>query len=206
MRETVELLASAIHDAKNQLFFAENAVAAITNRHGIDGRAVIAAIEQATGRLTGALRAYQLTRGEMRPSISAIAVSHLIEDLASIHRARLSSQGLAFDISCQADEIWPLDRDLVIDTINNCIQNAARYAKSCVALSAVVEDGKLLLSVEDDGQGFPATPAGNICDNGVGLHIGRHIARMHERHGRHGELRTFTGGRLGGAVAELSLP
>ena len=206
MRETVELLASAIHDAKNQLFFAENAIASIAAEHCIDGSAVLNAIELAAERLTRALLTYQLSRGDMRPSISAVAVSGLIEDLGSIHQARLTYQGLALNVSCDADGIWPLDRDLVIDTLNNTIQNAARFARSQIVLSALIDNGRLVLRVEDDGPGFSSKPVKEKSGTGLGLHIGDRIAYLHERHGRRGELKTFTGGRLGGAVTELVLP
>jgi K+-sensing histidine kinase KdpD len=206
MRETVELLASAIHDAKNQLFFAENAVATIAAEHSIDGSAVLNAIELAAERLTRALLAYQLSSGDMRPSISAVTVNDLIEDLGSIHQARLTHQGLVLELSCDVDSIWPLDRDLVIDTLNNTIQNAARYARSRIALSAQINDGRLLLRVEDDGPGFAASSVKEKSCTGLGLHIGDRIAHLHERRGRRGELNSFNGGRFGGAVTELNLP
>ena len=48
-----------------------------------------------------------------------------------------------------------LDGAFVAQVFGNLVANAARYAGSAVALSLAETDGGLLLTVADDGPGFP---------------------------------------------------
>lgn len=47
-----------------------------------------------------------------------------------------------------------LDRELVTQACENLLVNAARYAREHVALSVTAADGRLAVTVEDDGPGF----------------------------------------------------
>ena len=51
-----------------------------------------------------------------------------------------------------------LDRELVTQACENLLTNAARYARAHVAISVMAADGRLAVTVEDDGPGF--TPEG----------------------------------------------
>jgi two-component sensor histidine kinase len=87
--------------------------------------------------------------------------------------------------------------------LNNAVQNAGRFARSQVRLSAKAEPGGYLtLRVEDDGPGFSSFPP----KNGVGLMVGQRLADLHVRHERHGTLQLRNGSALGGAIFELTLP
>lgn len=209
--QSIDVLASAIHDAKNQLFFADSLAAAAAKQHGLDMNPIRDAMEHATSRLTRALLAYRLDSGVQPLSISAVAVHGLLEDALSICRPHYVHLGLTLESHCNVDGVWPLDRDLILDTITNGLENAARFARSKTILSAQVEDGLLSIRIEDDGCGIatgdifePTTDSkGN---SGLGLHIGRQIVCMHRRRDRHGVLNLHNGGLLGGAVLELTLP
>lgn len=52
------------------------------------------------------------------------------------------------------EESLCLDRGLIFQVCDNLLSNAVRYAESRVALGVQVEDGGLLLTVSDDGEGF----------------------------------------------------
>ena len=97
---------------------------------------------------------------------------------------------------------WPLDRDLVTDMLNNAIQNAGRHAGSHVHLDARLDDGWLVLSVEDDGPGFATLPP----PYGTGLMVAERLAALHVRRGRQGSLLLRNGAGQGGARFELRLP
>ena len=51
-----------------------------------------------------------------------------------------------------------LDQELVTQACENLLANAARYARERVAISVMAADGRLAVTVEDDGPGF--TPEG----------------------------------------------
>lgn len=206
MPQSIEVLASAIHDAKNQMFFADNLAASLADRHRIDLVPLREAIERASSRLTRALMAYRLESGLLPLSISAASVPALVEDAVAIAHGQYEHLGLRLEARCEAEALWPLDRDLVLDAISNALENAARFARSRVSIETSAEDGMLIIRVCDDGHG-PAGHQENAAPSnarGLGLHIGRKIAQLHQRHGRCGELRFDA--QPGGAVFELRLP
>lgn len=201
MHRLLDALASGVHDAKNQLFFAESQIAAAEARHGIDLGEARYAIEIAAGRLSRTLAAYRLLRDDARIALLPTVVADLCEEIALDQRRHLEKAGIALAVICSVRDEWPLDRDLVTDVINNAVQNAGRHAHSRIVLDARLEDDTLVFRVEDDGPGF-ADP----LQRGTGLVVAERIARLHERGGRHGSLTLTNGGSLGGAMFMLRLP
>ena len=78
----LDLLASGIHDAKNQLFSAETLIAAAEARHGIDLGEARFAIQAAAGRLNQTLAAYRQLRHETRIALIPTVVDELCEEAA----------------------------------------------------------------------------------------------------------------------------
>lgn len=206
MAQSIEVLASAIHDAKNQLFFADNLIADVAAKHDIDLGTLREAIDRASSRLTRALLAYRLESGLLPLSISAASVHALIEDAVAIARAQYAHLGLHLESRCDVDGPWPFDRDLVLDVIGNALENAARFARAKVVLEARVDDGMLSIRISDDGGGLGTDAPATTPAHGLGLHIGRRIARLHQRRGQSGELSLHNAELGGGAVFELRLP
>lgn len=202
MHTLLDILASGIHDAKNQLFQAESMLLDTETRHGIDLSEARYTIEAAAGRLTRTLTAYRLGRHEQALSIVPVVVNDLCDEVALAQRHHLASAQLALEVDCQVIDVWPLDRDLLTDILNNAVQNAGRHAKARVRLSALADDGGLLLTVEDDGDGFASPGAAT----GTGLRLAETLADLHIRKGRHGHLRLDNNSSLGGARFSLWLP
>lgn len=202
MDPTLDILASGIHDTKNQLFLAESLVATAESRHGIDLSEARYALEAAATRLNRTLTAYRLLRDGCRLSPIPVVVSDLCEEVALGQRMHLAQAGIELAIDCQANEAWLLDRDLVTDMLNNAVQNAARFARNRIRLSAGEDDDGLWLRVEDDGPGFATLPP----RLGTGLLVAERLAHLHARQGRCGRLLLDNGGTLGGACFTLHLP
>lgn len=105
------------------------------------------------------------------------------------------------------------DLELIMETVENLLQNAFRYAREKVEITVQRHKNKLIVYVRDDGEGFSEKAliegdavyfregkAGEEEDGHFG--IGLSIARMlSEKHG--GELRLFNSIE-GGAVAAVS--
>lgn len=203
----LDILTSGVHDAKNQLFLAESLIVQAEAEHGIKLDEARFAIEQAAARLNQTLTAYKLRRhagGGL--SIDMVCVADLLEEAAIMNSAHCLHLGVAFTFQCLVDQSWLLDRELVLDMLSNAIQNAGRHAKTCVHASATIDQGFLLLRVEDDGPGFSTPDIERMAGQGVGLFVARELASQHENHGVHGNLRLSNGGRFGGAVFEVRLP
>lgn len=203
MLQIVDIMASGVHDAKNQLFLAESLIAAAEAEHRLDLGEVRYAIEAAATRLSRALSAYQLLRENGQLSLVPVIVGDLCEEIALGQQRHLAAQGVTLSVDNTVLDEWPLDRDLVSDMLNNAVQNAARSARSAICLSTAIDDeGMLLLRVEDDGPGFARLPP----VPGIGLTVAQRLAELHHRRGRSGHLTLDNGGRLGGAIFEVRLP
>ena len=205
MKKELDVLASAIHDAKNQLFFAETAAAEISARENIDLGQIRSAIEQANSRLINALTFYRVMDEGLGVAISIVPVTDVMEDGLALCGEQLRQLGIDVQINSKTDAIWPIDRDLIIDMMNNAMQNAGRHARHSIRISAREEDGWLVMTVEDDGPGVPVGDAWK-ARAGIGLFVAERVAALHRRHEREGRICLYNGGELGGAVFELWLP
>ena len=207
MNHSLDILTSGVHDAKNQLFLAESLIVQAEAEHGIKLDDARLAIEQAASRLNKTLAAYKLHRHVGASlSINMIGVADLLEEAAIMNAPYCRNRGVTFSFDCAVDQSWLLDQELVLDMLSNAIQNASRHAKTCVHASASIDQGFLLLRVEDDGPGFSTPDIDQMAELGIGLAVARELARQHENHGTHGNLQLFNGGHLGGAVFEVRLP
>lgn len=202
MHHLLDVLASGIHDAKNQLFIAETQIAAREAELDIDLGEARYAIEAAAERLSRTLVAYRLLRHDAQLAIVPANIADLCDEIVLEQGKHLATSGIKLTVDCQAFDGWPLDRELVTDMLNNAVQNAGRFARSHVHLSAIENADSLTLRVEDDGPGFSSLPP----KKGVGLMVGERLAELHTRHERHGTLQLRNGSPLGGAIFELSLP
>lgn len=202
MHKLLDILASGVHDAKNQLFIAESIIAAAEAEHGIAMGEARYAIEAAANRLSRTLAAYHLLRHDASLAVTPVIVGDLCDEVMLAQQSHLAGKEIALSIDCRVLDEWPLDRDLVTDMLNNAVQNAGRHARRAIRLSATCEDGWLLLCVEDDGPGFASIPP----EQGTGLMVAERLARIHVRRDRHGSLNLSNGGELGGARVELRLP
>ena len=200
--KALDLLASGIHDAKNQLFSAESLIAAAEAQHGIDLGEALFAIQSAAGRLNQTLAAYRQLRHEIRIALIPTVIDDLCEEVALDQRHHLAAGNIRLELDCHAPDAWPVDRELLTDMLNNAVQNAARHARSCVRLSCGEDAEGLWLCVEDDGPGFAHIPP----SSGTGLLLAASLAEMHKRHGRQGRLELANDSALGGARFTLRLP
>jgi len=109
------------------------------------------------------------------------------------------------------------DRELVASVIANVITNATRYAGHALLISIEEEDEQLVISVNDDGPGYPARLLerqqdyalgidGQSGSTGLGLYFAARIAALHERDGVQGRIEIANGGALGGGLFRLYLP
>ncbi|MCP5267516.1 MAG: sensor histidine kinase [Zoogloeaceae bacterium] len=201
MHQLLDVLASGVHDTKNQLFCAEAHIAETEKKHGIDLSEARYAIEAAAQRLSRTLTAYHLLRDGASLAVVPTLAEDLCSEIAIDQQKHLARAGIVLEVKCEVRDAWPLDRDLIADVLNNAVQNAGRHARSKIMLHAWNDDTCLHFRVEDDGSGFA-----DLATRGTGLLVAERIARLHQRQGKHGSLTLSNNGTLGGAVFELCLP
>jgi signal transduction histidine kinase len=202
MYDLLDILASGVHDAKNQLFVAESLIASAELEHGLDMGEARYAVEAAAERLSRTLTAYRLLRQGEQASICPVIVGDLCAEIALAQQRHLAAKHIRLEVDCQVIDECLFDRDLVTDMLNNAVQNAARFARSEVRLGAWLDGETTVFRVEDDGPGYASLPP----SFGIGLMVAERLAIIHHRQGRHGSLHLTNGGRLGGACFEVRLP
>lgn len=216
------VLASAVHDMKNSLGLLLNSLDTLRAEHeqslGASARfnTVQYEAERMHNDLVQLLGIYRL--GEN--NLSAHIEEHYVPDFLSEHLARYTPllKGLGIQYSITSKDINGFfDEDLLTGVLNNIVNNAIRYTSSRIHLSADERDGYLVLTVEDDGEGYPEamqqaeTHTFKSLDfktgsTSLGLFFASSVAKLHREGERTGTIKLHNGGSFGGGVFEIWLP
>jgi len=126
----------------------------------------------------------------------------------------LMAQGRGLDVRnlVQPPCTASVDAEDLSDMLGNLMENASRYANSCIVVSAREENGALVVSIEDDGPGIAeqeiatALQPGHRLDEqsrgfGLGLAMTGEMAHLYG-----GTLALTRSDRHGGLCATLTLP
>jgi two-component system, sensor histidine kinase RegB len=173
----------------------------------------------------------KLTRhpSEQDPLHARVSVRAMLEEAAAPYR----SGAVAITITAMPTdgEIGPIPREAVVERrpgviygLGNIIENAGDFAASKVDIAAEWSATQLVVSITDDGPGFPADVMDNIGepyvttrpgeatelhaaqDNATGLGLGFFIAKtLLERSGATVSLANRSGGQTG-AIVEVRWP
>ncbi|ABD81115.1 sensor histidine kinase [Saccharophagus degradans] len=146
---------------------------------------------------------------------------HYIVDIFEEQIARnhtlIETRDISLDMDCDHDLNWYFDRDLVSSVIHNVLINGIRYTSNKIVLSAKVENDMLVLSVADNGSGYPPSmldrPSCGVEDAEVskdgthlGLYFAERIAEMHKEKNRHGFIKLSNDSDIGGGLFSLYIP
>ncbi len=135
-----------------------------------------------------------------------------------INNTPLNSQsGIQIHLHCDDDLDWFFDKDLIAMLINSSLNNAIRYARNTIYLSAQITNEQLKITIEDDGDGFPQKMFNQAEDletiinsstgsTGLGLYFAQKIACLHKNREKHGVTRIDNQSSLGGGRFLLFLP
>ena len=138
------------------------------------------------------------------------------EDQVARNDVLFEVKGIDVTFDCDPDLPWFYDNELIGNVIHNVLINAARYAKSSIHLSASVVDEWLMVTIEDDGQGFPAfmidadplteSVSDNAQSTQLGLFFAAKIVSNHKKKDRVGRIELSNGGKFEGGVFSIYLP
>lgn len=216
------VLASAVHDMKNSLGMLLNSLDDLRREQtellseSPKFNTLQYEAERMHNDLVQLLGIYRL--GEN--NLSAHIEEHFVPDFLSGHMARHTPllEGLGIEFDLEADNINGFfDEDLLTGVLNNTLNNALRYTRKRIKLRATEQDGYLVISVEDDGIGYPesmqhtGTPDFKALDfnsgsTSLGLFFASSVASLHTQGDRTGSIRLHNGGSLGGGIFEIWLP
>jgi len=137
----------------------------------------------------------------------ADAVAGLVRTMERLHADR----ALSMQASVSADCVVRVPLEDLEEMIGNLLDNACKWTRSRVAISAVADSGQVVIAVEDDGAGLSAAMRGQVLQRGVradeaspgsglGLAIVRDLAAAY------GGAIALEQSSLGGVSARLTLP
>ncbi|MBI5740314.1 MAG: HAMP domain-containing histidine kinase [Nitrospirae bacterium] len=216
-------LASMAHDMKNSLGMLLNTLGEVTDVCKADNCPSHRHLTQiqyeatrVTNNLVQLLTLYKMDNDQFSVNISQYPVAELIGETVLQNRPLLDFKGIELVTECDEDLIWFFDRELVSGVVNNVLNNAFRYAKTRIKIRAVEDKGRLVLSIEDDGGGYPASMLGEDVgatgvnfrtgSTGLGLYFASLLAAMHKNKGREGSIALSNGGEYGGGCFTITLP
>lgn len=218
------VIASTVHDMKNSL-------AMLVQAHGqwqaqlpveLANNGAQGAIEYEFARLNGMLvqllGLYKLGVNQLPLRPAYHELEDFIEAQLARHHEVLESRHIT--ARCEVDDFQLLgffDQELVGSVVANIITNSIRYARSALLVRAWQEAGHLVLSICDDGQGYPPAMLAEQSNyvlslnhstgsTGLGLYFAGRIAELHERNGVRGHIQISNGGPLGGGEFRICLP
>ncbi len=219
--ETV--LASTVHDMKNSLSLLMGELDNITQRleNDAENQHAISSIRYESSRinlsLMQLLSLYKLENNQLAIQIVEVEVADFIEDCIAAHSPVASINGINLNVDCDDSLIWFFDPDMIGIAINNILGNSIRYTKSCILVTVKISDGRLLIQVDDDGDGYPENmvqdPESFIKrinystgSTGLGLFFSATVAHYHKRFGRQGDIMLENGKLLNGGCFQIYLP
>lgn len=217
-----DVLASAVHDIKNSLGMLLSITEELmADPHtGLAGNSKAVALQleaqRANNDLIQLLTLYKLGNQRLTPHIVEHNLEDFLEEVLVEHRGLMLSRGIHIDARCDPLLTGYFDEDLVRGVLHNAIGNAERYTRDRLLLSADMEDGLLVLRVEDNGLGFPEGMLERRPSEGdegtspgrtqLGLYFSEQIAQLHRDRSRQGFIRLENHHRLAGGCFSIWLP
>ncbi|MGX8009979.1 sensor histidine kinase [Mesorhizobium sp. ORM8.1] len=123
----------------------------------------------------GAIRRHverELARARLAPGVSSKASCRVKEAAAGVIAVVKRTPGgkqLAFVIDVEDDFMAPIDEGDLSEILGNLVENAARFARSSVHISAFATVGEVSIAVADDGPGIPDADRESALSRGVQL-------------------------------------
>ena len=170
------------------------------------------------GMLVQMLGLYKMENQGLPVNPGYYDVEDFLQDQLARHDDILRARHIQGDYQIEEDGMMGFfDYDLIGSVIANVINNSIRYAKNAISLRAWMEQDHLVISVCDDGDGYPeamieqqANYAAGIRmstgSTGLGLYFGHQIARLHQRNELRGYIELRNASPLGGGEFRLVLP
>lgn len=219
------LMASTVHDMKNVIAAVSQAYESLLAEmpEALQRSPQARLIEQEALRLDAMLMQllglYKLEHGQLLLQPVYYRLDELFEDLHIRHRELLEYRNIDFQVNvAEADLEAYFDVSLIGTVLDNALGNALNFCKKTIRLHAQREENGVLLSVSDDGEGYPSSLLGEVRDKesssidrntgstGLGLYFAANIVALHDQDERPARLDLTNDGPLSGACMKIWLP
>ncbi len=219
------LMASTVHDMKNVIAAVSQAYESLLAEmpEALQRSPQARLIEQEALRLDAMLMQllglYKLEHGQLLLQPVYYSLDELFEDLHNRHLELLQYRNIDLQIELDDPDLEAyLDVSLIGTVLDNALGNALNFCKKTIRLTAQREDDGILLTVNDDGAGYPVNLLGAVHDKqssgidrssgstGLGLYFAANIVAMHDQDNRPARLELSNEGSLPGACMKVWLP
>ena len=217
------VIASAVHDMKNSLGMLLSTLEDLREEQqgALDENPRFNTLQYEAERvhsdLVQLLGIYRLGEHTLSAHSDEHYVAEFLQEQLARHEQLLAGYGVSYEINADEDTVGFFDDELISGVIASTLNNAIRYTRSRLQLNAREVDGWMVLSIEDDGNGYPPhmrdagdallrAPDFSTGSTSLGLYFAAAIAHLHQNNGKHGTIRLQNGGSLGGGVFEIWLP
>lgn len=215
------ILAFSAHEMKNSLSTISELIRNFRSQDLYNDSKELGQLEFETNRVNNMLMQllilYRINETQFSPSIDEYFAYDIIKEVEAQQFRLFSIKGLTLTIDCPDDLICYCDHTLISNVLSTVVNNAQRYARKQVLLSANRENGYVCFHIEDDGEGYPAhllnTNTLNNTDvnlnsgsTGLGLFFAATIAKMHTNSHKKGFITLENHSPLGGSKFSLFLP
>ncbi len=198
------VLASSVHDMKNSLAMLLGSLEEVSQQcmpTGCPSQKRLLRIQHEGRRvnrdLIQLLALYRMDNDQYFLNVDERRVEEMLEDIALDCEELLASHGIHLQVEADEGLTGYFDQDLVSGVINTVIHNAYQYTHDTILLRARAHNHYLMITVEDNGPGYPAnmlcsceehTPGVNFGtgSTGLGLYFASRVAALHENRGRRG--------------------
>ncbi|MFQ5469915.1 MAG: sensor histidine kinase [Gammaproteobacteria bacterium] len=216
------ILASTIHDMKNSLGVVLNSLDELIIELGdseTSGKVNKLQYEasRVNNNLIQLLSLYKMENTGLKANINEYSVEDFLEECVLLDKPMLDAREVKISIQTPPDLWWYFDRDLMSGVVGNAINNALRYTKDCIEISADEDQGYLVIRINDNGEGFPQHMISGSNNEshgvdfssgrtGLGLYFTSQVAQLHKNKEKNGRVEMSNGQRLGGACFSIYLP
>lgn len=214
-------LASAVHDMKNSIGilinFLETRLPELAPEAQEKTAPMLYEVKRVNDNLIQMLAIYKIGNRFYPFDLAENSIGEFVREIAEQNKTLLEYSGITLELDFDEDLAWYFDYELISGVICHALNNATHYTKDKLRLIVREENGELVMRVEDNGGGYPASvlEAGNAVSKGVnfssgstglGLYFSSMVAKLHHNRGKTGSVSLENGGQYGGSCFILRLP
>lgn len=218
-----DILASSIHDIKNSLSMVVYSLEELVNNsdNHFSNPKEVHKLQQQTSRtnsgLIQLLTLYKIGENRLFTNAQEQNIEEFLEDLAIQNQSLASSLDITLRYDCDPDLFAYFDENLLQGVLGTVIDNALRYTRDQILVSAAKDDMYHVIRIEDNGEGFPRSmlEMNDVDDTQIdiaegrtrlGFFFARKIAKLHQSKDRTGFIRLDNNYNLSGGCFSIWLP
>ncbi len=215
------ILASTVHDIKNSLGAVQGLVTRLADQYRADHNPEFKQLEFEAKRMNHSLMQllvlYKIDSDRFSLNIDEHDVLDILNEIEAQLTPLLQQNQIHLTLQCEEDLLVYCDATQISNALSTLLNNAQRYSRQHIILSASQQQSGICICIEDDGQGYPAnyldvnTQNPNDIDwvsgnTGLGLYFASIIASLHTNGQQQGHTLIDNQSSLGGARFRLYLP